>query len=82
MPQNLRAWPTSHFIVNGRPQLAHTVPYAKYRSESIKHMVRVRTRKEPERANEICYGKVRYVTVPYGTVPLPCRRQYGTSQRR
>jgi hypothetical protein len=30
----------------------YTVPYSKYRSESIKLMVR--TRKEPGRANEIC----------------------------
>jgi hypothetical protein len=30
----------------------YTVPYAKYRSESIKHMVR--TRKEPGRTNDIC----------------------------
>ena len=43
----------------------YTVPYAKCRSESIKHMVR--TRKELGRANEIC--DVPYPTVWYGIVP-------------
>ena len=46
--------------------LYRTAPYAKYRSESIKYMVR--TCKELGRANEVCDRTERYGTVRYGTV--------------